>query len=259
MKLRKHGNAPFNIALIHGGPGAAGELALLAKGLGQDHGILEPFQTAHSVLGQVEELKEVLETSGNPPYILIGYSWGAMLSFIFAAKYPEMVKKLILVSCGPFEEHYTANIMDTRLERLSSDDKRLFHHLLSELDNPLSTNKNETFKALGKLISKADNYDPLPNSEEDSTNCSYEIYQSVWDEARELRASGEMVALGDQILCPVIAIHGEYDPHPQEGVRIPLSSIVKDFRFVLLEKCGHTPWMERQANDTFFDILKQEI
>ena len=136
MKFRKYGKAPFNIAVIHGGPGAGGELAPVANRLGKDRGVLEPLQTAHSVEGQIDELKEVLENSGHSPYVLIGYSWGAMLSFMFAAKYPEMVKKLILVSSGAFEESYAANIMNVRLERLSLDEKHLLQHLVSELENP---------------------------------------------------------------------------------------------------------------------------
>ncbi len=259
MKFRKYGKAPFNIAVIHGGPGAGGELAPVAKRLGKEHGVLEPLQTAHSVEGQIEELKEVLENSGHSPYVLIGYSWGAMLSFMFAAKYPEMVKKLILVSSGAFEESYAANIMNIRLERLSLDEKHLLQHLVAELENPLSTGKDSSFVELGRLISKADSYDPLPEPEKVGSDCSYEIYQSVWEEAKILRESGEMVALGNQIQCPVVAIHGDYDPHSQEGVRVPLASVLKDFRFVLLEKCGHTPWIERQAKDSFFHILEQEL
>jgi pimeloyl-ACP methyl ester carboxylesterase len=51
--------------------------------------------------------------------------------------------------------------------------------------------------------------------------------------------------MGKNIECPVVAIHGDYDPHPADGVRIPLSNVLKDFRFILLGKCGHVPWFER--------------
>jgi len=57
----------------------------------------------------------------------------------------------------------------------------------------------------------------------------------------ELRKSGKLLKLGKQIKYPVIAIHGDYDPHPAEGVLIPLSSILKYFRFLLLKHCGHKP------------------
>jgi pimeloyl-ACP methyl ester carboxylesterase len=57
----------------------------------------------------------------------------------------------------------------------------------------------------------------------------------------------------------VVAIHGDYDPHPAEGVRKPLTEVLEDFRFILLKKCGHTPWREQEARDDFFRILKREI
>jgi len=65
--------------------------------------------------------------------------------------------------------------------------------------------------------------------------------------------------LGKRIECPVVAIHGNYDPHPAEGVERPLSAVLNNFRFVLLEKCGHSPWIERQAKEKFYEILEEEL
>ncbi|MGA3094252.1 MAG: alpha/beta hydrolase, partial [Dehalococcoidales bacterium] len=38
MNLRKHGNAPFGVAVIHGGPGAPGEMAPVAKEMAKTRG-----------------------------------------------------------------------------------------------------------------------------------------------------------------------------------------------------------------------------
>ncbi|MEI8366029.1 MAG: hypothetical protein WCF65_06390 [Parachlamydiaceae bacterium] len=51
QQLRKHGQAPYGIALIHGGPGAAGEMFPVAKELSSLTGICEPFQTEKSIAG----------------------------------------------------------------------------------------------------------------------------------------------------------------------------------------------------------------
>jgi len=64
---------------------------------------------------------------------------------------------------------------------------------------------------------------------------------------------------GGKIRCPITAIHGVYDPYHFEGIREPLSEIVKDFRLIMLEKCGHKPWSEREVKEKFYEILKQEI
>ena len=72
--LRTYGEAPFNVAVVHGGPGAAGEMAPVARELASDCGVLEPLQTAASLDGQVEELKAVLEKNADIPVTLIGFS-----------------------------------------------------------------------------------------------------------------------------------------------------------------------------------------
>lgn len=259
--LRKYGKAPFEIAVIHGGPGAPGEMAPVAQWLSSELGILEPLQTAMTIAGQLEELRNLLERYASLPATLIGHSWGAWLSFLFAAKYPKYVNKLMLIGSGPFEERYAGNIMKTRLERLSYEDRAQVDHAMKILDDPISSDRGRAFAQFGELLSKADDYDPVVNNlkEPESIDCDVEIFQNVWAKAAELRKSGRLLEFGNLIQCPVVAIHGEYDPHPAEGVEKPLAKILKDFRFILLKNCGHKPWIERQARDEFYRLLKNEI
>ena len=255
--LRKYGNKPFNVAVIHGGPGAPGELAPVAREISSVRGILEPLQTAITLEGQVQELKAVLENYGDLPVTLIGFSWGAMLSFILTARYPPPVKKLILVGSGVYEERYAGNIMKIRLGRLTEKEREEALYLMETLSDPITSDKNTPMVRLGELISGADSYDPLPH-ESEILECQYDIYQRVWEQAMEMRRSGKLLELGKEIQCPVVAIHGDYDPHLADGVIDPLSRTLKDFRFILLEKCGHYPWIERSARDKFYSILKKE-
>lgn len=256
--LRTYGKAPFNLAIIHGGPGAAGEMAPVACELASRWGILEPLQTAASLEGQIEELKTVLKNNGDLPVTLIGFSWGAWLSFIFAANYPAIVKKLILIGSGAYEEKYAARIRETRLDRLSDEDRTEVKSLIKVLDNPTAEDKSTIFARFRALFSKADAYDPILY-ESEVIDYQVDIFQSVWKDAAELRRSGKLLELGKHIKCPVVAIQGDYDPHPAEGVQEPLSAILKSFRFILLQNCGHMPWIERQARDKFYGILKEEL
>ncbi len=224
---RKYGKAPYTVAVIHGGPGGAGEVAPVARELSSEYGILEPLQTAVSVDGQVEELKAVLEKEAELPVVLIGHSWGAWLSLILAAKHPLLVKKLILVGSGPFEEKYAAEISRARLDRMDKE-------------------------------TVPDAYDPIEGKPE-PIDYQGDIFNSVWPEAEELRSSGRLLEFVKDIKCPVVAIHGDYDPHPAEGVQKPLSAILKDFRFILLDYCGHKPWIEKDAREKFFELLEKEL
>lgn len=244
--LRKYGKIPFDVAVIHGGPGTAGEMAPVARKLAIDRGVLEPFQTAFSIKAQIHELKAILSQKGMPPVTLIGFSWGAWLSFLFAAKYPTFVKKLILIGSGPFEAKYAANIQKTRLSRLNNKEKL-------EAGCPATP-----IKRRGELFSRTDTYDRIKGKSE-PIDFRADIFECVWKQASEMRRTGKLLRLAKDIQCPVVAIHGDYDPHPAEGVQKPLTKALKDFRFILLKNCGHKPWIERQARKNFYKILEKEL
>ena len=256
--FRKYGIAPCTVAIVHGGPGAPGDVAPVARDLSSTYGVLEPLQTKSTLKGQIKELTSVLKDNASLPITLIGHSWGAMLSFIITAQTPSLVKKLILIGSGVFEERYAADIMNVRLNRITDDEKKALSSMLSQLNNPAVKDKNLVFEKFGKLIAKADSYDPLLH-DSDVIEYQYHIFDSVWPDARDLRVSGDLLALGKQIKCPVVAIHGDRDPHPAKGIRQPLSNMLTDFRFILLNKCGHYPWYEKQAKNKFYSILRQEI
>ena len=257
---RRYGNPPYSVVVVHGGPGAAGEMAPVARELSTDFGVIEPIQTESSIEDQANELKIVVEKNCDSPITLIGFSWGAWLCYIFAAKNPVLVNKLILVSNGPFEEKYVSEIQKTRFSRLNKKEIAEVESLFEVLKNPSMKDKNPIFARFGILFSKADAYDPI-KSESDKSEIDFqsEIFQSVWKEAAELRRSGALLKLGKQINCPVVAIHGEYDPHPADGVQKPLAAILLNFRFIILKNCGHKPWIERHAKEKFYSLLKAEL
>jgi pimeloyl-ACP methyl ester carboxylesterase len=257
--IRKHGKPPYAVAVVHGGPGARGEVAPVARELSSFVGILEPLQTATTLEEQVSELHIVLQENASLPVTLIGHSWGAWLSFIVAARYPASVKKLVLVGSGPFEHQYAANITITRLIRLSETDRLRVLYLIEALSGHDTESKDKLLGEFGALCARADAHDPLPDDDNESFEVRYDANQLVWQEAEALRRSGELLEMGKQIACPVVAIHGDYDSHPAEGVERPLSRVLREFRFILLEKCGHSPWLERQARDRFYRIVTSEI
>ncbi|MEJ2648418.1 MAG: alpha/beta hydrolase [Sedimentisphaerales bacterium] len=233
-------------------------MAGAARKLSQYMPVIEPFQTAKTIEEQVEELKNVLEKNTLLPVTLVGFSWGGWLSLIFASEYPEFIKRLVFISSAPFEQKYAEKIMQTRLSRLDEEEKSQVISLIKALDNPGTENKNQLFAELGRILSKADAYDPIKDSADEITY-RYDIFQSIWSEAEQMRKSGELLKLAATIQCPVTAIHGDYDPHPAEGVQKPLSQHIKKFKFILLPNCGHKPWLEKQAKEHFYSIIKKEL
>jgi pimeloyl-ACP methyl ester carboxylesterase len=250
IQLRTYGNPPFSVALVHGG-----------RRLSDRFGVLEPIQTATSLPGQVTELSAMLKDFTTTPLTLLGYSWGAWLSWMVAAQYPGLVRKLILVSSGPFEEQYVAILKQNREMRLTQAESLEFARLVEQLASPDTPEKDDLLAGLGLLADKTDMYDPLPVDvqPDDEVELNGRIFHSVWNEADEMRRTGRLLELAEKIACPVVAIHGDYDPHPAEGVRLPLAARLKDFKFILLEHCGHTPWHERQAQLRFYQHLYGEL
>lgn len=261
--LRAYGEPPYRVAVVHGGPGDAGGTAEVALALSPGRGVLEPLQTALSVAGQAEELAAALDAHGEPPVTLVGHSWGAWLVLLVAAARPDLVGKLILVSSGLLEERFVPVMHAARLARLTPGERREFDAAIATLEGTDSA-KDDAFARLALLSTKTDAFDPLPGSHglaasQADRDAQARIYASVWPEAAQMRGDGRLRAAIESVTCPVVAIHGDSDPSPAEGVRAPLAAWLPRSRFHILERCGHTPWRERHARQAFFALLEEEL
>jgi pimeloyl-ACP methyl ester carboxylesterase len=56
--------------------------------------------------------------------------------------------------------------------------------------------------------------------------------------------------------APVLMLHGDADPHPGRLTSEDLRTYIPHLEYRELPKCGHSPWLERQARHTFFETLK---
>lgn len=255
---RTWGKPPNTIVVVHGGPGAPGSIAPIARELSRDCGVLEPFQTEKTLNGQVQELEQLLERHANLPCIIIGWSHGASLSCILAAKYPDSIRKLIIIGTTPFEEKYQADIARERLRRLSEQERIEFISLATTMRNSSDREpRTEAMARLFRLAAKEESHTLLPH-EDDVLEYQPNVNESIGREYHRLFDGNRLLRILPDIRCPVVAIHGDYDVLPAEGVKEPFSRLIKDFRFIVLEKCGHYPWYERYARDAFFTILRDE-
>ena len=257
-KVNQYGSSEPHVVLIHGGPGAPGELKPIGEELARRKiGSLEPFQTAKSLEGQIEELKDQIQAHCRLPTCLLGYSWGAMLALLTAAKYPHLANKVILVSSACFDELYASSIRKRRLNRLSTTERRALEECLQSLNNPSKEGTVQSNQKLYTLIIKSDCFDPINTGE--PVTLQTDIYKAVWPKAVELRKNGELLKRIAAFCGPVVALHGDYDPHPSNGIKIPLANTLSQFSFIEIPNCGHIPWIERSAAPIFFDLLQREI
>lgn len=256
-RYRAWGTGPYSVALVHGGPGAPGEMAPVAQELAATRGVLEPFQSAATARGQVEELAAQLGEHADPPVVLAGHSWGAMLALLVAAAHPSLVGRLVLIGSGPLDSAYAGGIMEARLARLAPADRDELLRLQRMFADPSSRPGSADLARYGELCARADAVDPVAAEPADVAP-QPDIYRRVWTEAAGLREAGHFVEQARSVACPVTVIHGVADPHPVDGVVRPLRAAGLAPRVRLLGACGHVPWRERQARDRFFDLLRRE-
>lgn len=254
-----YGEKPYLAALVHGGPGAAGEMAPVAQQLSNTIGVIEPLQTRFSVNSQIEELKNVLEKALVVPSVVVGYSWGAMLSILVAAKYPRFFKKLILVSCPPLEVLPGLSVHEIRTQRLTPDDQAACIAIEAKIKDADLSERERLFKQLKILMDKTEQYHPDEKEvARQPAGFSLEIYERIWPEAAKLRQEGVFASALCTLECPVVFIHGSYDPHPLQAVE-KAASMAKTSTLHVLPNCGHTPWIEKEAKAPFYELLSKEI
>lgn len=256
--IRKYGSPPYNTFVIHGGPGALGSVACIARELSKTMGVIEPLQSQYSISGLVKELNDQIISTNNTPVTLIGHSWGAFLSLLYAECHPGKVKQIVLVGCAPLVDAYVPLINERRLQNLSLEEGNMYLKLLAEANNP---DKKDFLKYLGELAEKSDNYDPVKfeTDDIDSFPVDSKMYSSIWEEARTMRSNEELIRRIRKVKAPVFIIQGENDPHPVEGVIEPLELIGIPFKHYVLTRCGHSPFREKMAMEQFYYILKTII
>jgi len=162
-----------------------------------------------------------------------------------------------LIGSGPFTTQYINKIDERRLTRLCKEEKHLFTETLKALETA-DGNKDPLMTLLGQMVHKTDNYD-LVDYDISGTDLPTDglMYNRIWSEAARLRKDGTLYKSLFKIKCPVTVMHGEFDPHPVEGVTEPLIEVGLQPEIHIFSKCGHEPFKERYAVNEFYNILNE--
>jgi len=259
MKTRIYGQEPFNVAVLHGGPGAPGYMAPVARELSKSVGVIEPLQSEDSLHDQITELSKQLTEHTNSPIILIGSSWGAVLALFLAAREKQLVSKLILVGPAVFDKESSSKIEGIRLNRFSDKQRYRYNEIIKTMETASSKEKESLFNEWGEILNSSDMFDSTTTDLE-VIETQPDLFKKVWSDFVSLRDQPDLLKTEfAKIVAPVTVIHGEYDPHPIEGIRPFLESCIKNIDFYTLSQCGHYPWIERHAKDKFYEILRLEL
>ncbi|MCU0282094.1 MAG: alpha/beta hydrolase [Acidimicrobiia bacterium] len=257
IAVRCYGEKGPVVALLHGGPGAPGDMALLARAL-PGFRVLEPLQRRSggaplTVAGHVADLASVLP----PAAALVGWSWGAMLALSFAAAHPGRVRSLALIGCGTYDSATRAAYERALASRLGEEGRRRADGLRREMDATASDEERERLLGdLGKLLGRAAACDPLPE-EDEAVWVDARGHEETWADVLRLQAEGVEPAAFAAVGCPVLMLHGDEDPHPGPATFEVLRRFIPQLRYTGFPRCGHQPWAERHAREPFLAVLRE--
>jgi pimeloyl-ACP methyl ester carboxylesterase len=250
---REYGAGSRSVVVLHGGPAAAGDVAPLARALGARWHVLEPFQRgsgagALSVATHVADLDDLVATRCHPRPAIVGHSWGAMLALSYTAAHPAAPAALALIGSGTFSEASRETFVARLESRLTSADRGELARLAGE------RNDNRRLAATGRLMTRVYGYDI--NAEPDAPGeLDAAAHDETWSDMVRLLRAGTFPAAFAAVTCPVLMLHGEDDPHPGPLIRDELRRYIPHLEYQPLERCGHSPWLERHASDAFYSRL----
>jgi len=258
LRVRQYGRSGPEVVLLHGGPGAPGYLAPLARDLAGSFRVLEPLQrgsggesltVAHHVADLHELLRRRFEKS-RPA--LVGHSWGAMLALAFAAAHPARVGSLVLVGCGTFDAASRELLERNRESRIDSDLRGGIERLEREVSDPTIgwPGSDGCCCRSTRTISKRTGWTSKPATRartgKPGTTCSGFSRRCLPGRFRSHRAPGA---------------HAPRGRGPSSGTLIEavLRERVPQLEYREWQCCGHYPWLEKAVRQDFLAALSDWI
>jgi pimeloyl-ACP methyl ester carboxylesterase len=263
IAVRTYGLGRPTVVVLHGGPGAPGSAAGLARGLSQYFHVIEPMQRRSG--GPVLTVNQhAADLAGVCPSksVIVGWSWGAMLALSFAARYPEKAAALVLVGCGTYDAKTRSLIEPTVLGRLSAAEKERRQFLLNALKTaPGGEERDKLLAEWGSIEDKASSYDASFDGDQTAQTLPVDAagHYETWADVLRLQTEGIEPRIFAGIRIPVLMVHGDTDSHPGARTAGLLKRYMPRLNYIEIARCGHEPWRERHASEPFFDILSRWI
>ncbi len=256
LTVRHYGTAGAHVVVLHGGPGAAGYMAPVARGLSDVFRVAEPLQRRRedapsSVALHVQDLQSVVRSvCGDEQPLLVGHSWGAMLALAYAAEHPDSPKALVLIGCGTFDTRSRVRLQATVRERVTGGIDRRLDEAAGRIKEP-----DVRLCVTGRILEPMYSCELLPHQDE---TVEYDARGHIesWRDMLRLQREGVYPAAFSRIAVPLLMMHGDCDPHPGGMIRDSLAPVLPQLQYLELSRCGHYPWLERHGRNAFFAALR---
>lgn len=256
LDYRTYGENGPRVFVLHGGPGAPGYMAPVARGIAAFARVVEPFQRRSgvqplTVRTHILDIYNLITTMcSTEPCVIVGHSWGAMLALAYAVDHPASVSRLVLIGCGTFDPASRQRLTESRAERMTPALLERQARLLNRFPEP-----DDRLRAIGSLHQRIDSVRLIPHRDE-TVAFDARGHEETWGDMLRLQAENRYPAAFASIRAPVLMIHGEDDPHPGRMIHDNLAPHLPQLEYHELTRCGHYPWLEEFARDRFYFVLR---
>jgi proline iminopeptidase len=209
----------------------------------------------------VEDLEGIRQHLKIDKLNLIGHSWGSLLSINYAKKYPNNLKRLILVSPTPANtDFFNKTFTNMQSKRTEEDTKELIHTMMSK---EFEQREEVAFRKailLGDKVNLADQasveelYKPMAFNKE--TANSLIIVNSLMERTY---FNFDVTQNLDLITCPTLIVLGDLDNVPFASAQA-IQDRIKGAQLVTIQTTCHYPFFEdpKEFNHAIKSFLDPE-
>jgi pimeloyl-ACP methyl ester carboxylesterase len=229
------------VFLVHGYTGSKENWLLVMRELGRKYRVVAPDlpgwgettrleDADYGVVAQSERLAEFMQSFGDTPDILVGHSMGGHISGLLAARHPELVSKLVLMSAAGVEF-----------------EQNEFARSVLKGGNPFEVRTRDQFHAQMRLVFTEPPFVPWPFDEA----MVQRRRRDAAFEAKVLDSIGrgpEVIALQsemEKIRSPTLLLWCK-DDRVIDVSSVPIFQAgITGSQALILEGCGHMPMMAK--------------
>jgi pimeloyl-ACP methyl ester carboxylesterase len=248
--------------------------------LGRDHAVYAPDMRGYNLSCKPEEpeayrmrhvladLVDLVEELGIAPLTLVGHDWGGIASWAFAIKYPELLKRLVIIDAPP---PFTWN-RDLRESPKQREAVNYMIELSKSSPEPEEMLAANDFAMMDQIMQR------IGGSGARLTDDERAAYRQAWSEPGALRGGlnyyraarmGEQVAAGgvpeeyeakitsQTVEVPTLVIWGENDSVLLPTLTRGLSEWVPRLRVELVPGAGH--WVPYERPDEVNRLIREFV
>lgn len=180
----------------------------------------------------VDSLAEMISQQLKPDTILAGWSLGGLIAIKIAERYPELVKKLILVASSP------------QFTNSESWEHGIKKSVIESFANELTTNYRETIhRFLAIQMFGSENAKPIIRELRESVFANGQPHVDSLSKGLLILKNSDLWEAASKIKCPTLIILGEKDTLiPKESGEKTQQSIPQ-CKLKIIKGAGHAPFI----------------